>query len=176
MEQVTRTLFPNYFNGSEIIIAGKLVDKKIDRLHVEVRASNSKFVILKTDVPVGPQKAGNDVIGSARPKGDGEEDPNHLKRLWSYLTVKELLNSWLQNDDEQEKEQLKQKAQALAMDSRFLTPFTSMKLKKSTLQIRKLEDSHGMSAATGPATVMQSLQGSNLQPGNRLQGWPNVGA
>uniref|UniRef100_G1NXD8 Inter-alpha-trypsin inhibitor heavy chain 5 n=1 Tax=Myotis lucifugus TaxID=59463 RepID=G1NXD8_MYOLU len=169
VEQVTRTLFPNYFNGSEIIIAGKLVDKKIDRLHVEVRASNSKFVILKTDVPVGPQKVGNDVIGSARPKGDGEEDSNHLKRLWSYLTVKELLNSWLQNDDEQEKERLRQKAQALAMDSRFLTPFTSMKLKKSTLQTRKLEDSHGMSAATGPETVMQSLQGSNLQPGSILK-------
>ncbi|KAK1345623.1 hypothetical protein QTO34_008086 [Cnephaeus nilssonii] len=165
VEQATRTLFPNYFNGSEIIIAGKLMDKKIDRLHVEVRASNSKkFVILKTDVPVGPQKVGNDVIGSARPKGDGEKDPNHLERLWSYLTVKELLNSWLQNDDEQEKERLRQKAQALAVNSRFLTPFTSMKLKKSTLQTRKLEDSHGMSAATGPETVTQSLQpGSTLK-------------
>lgn len=177
MEQATRTFFPNYFNGSEIIIAGKLMDKKIDRLHVEVRASNSKkFVILKTDVPVGPQKVGNDVIGSVRPNGDGEKDPNHLERLWSYLTVKELLNSWLQNDDEQEKERLRQKAQALAVNSRFLTPFTSMKLKKSTLQTRKLEDSYGMSAATGPETVVQSLQGSNLQPGNQLQGWPNVGA
>lgn len=171
MEQATRTLFPNYFNGSEIIIAGKLVDKKMDRLHVEVTASNSKkFVILKTDVPLGPQKAGNDVTGSARPRGDGEEDPNHLKRLWSYLTVKELLNSWLQSDDEQEKERLRQKAQTLAVSSRFLTPFTSMKLKESSLQMGKREDSHGMSAATGPGTVVQSLQGSSAQSGNRTPG------
>nr|KAF6500465.1 inter-alpha-trypsin inhibitor heavy chain 5 [Molossus molossus] len=170
VEQATRTLFPNYFNGSEIIIAGKLVDKKMDRLHVQVTASNSKkFVILKTDVPLGPQKAGNDVTGSARPKGDSEEDPNHLERLWSYLTVKELLSSWLQSDDEQEKERLRQKAQTLAVSSRFLTPFTSLKLKESSLQMSKLEDSHGVSAATGPGTVMQSLQGSSAQPGSALK-------
>ncbi|XP_066240957.1 inter-alpha-trypsin inhibitor heavy chain H5 [Saccopteryx leptura] len=159
VEQVTRTLFPNYFNGSEIIIAGKLVDRKMDLLHVEVTASNSKkFVLLKTDVPVGPQKAGNDLAESTRSTGDGEEDPNHLEHLWGYLTMKELLNSWLQSDDEQEREQLRQKAQALALSSRFLTPFTTMKLKKSALQTKKLEDSYGMSAAMGPETVMQSLQ------------------
>ncbi|KAM5341087.1 inter-alpha-trypsin inhibitor heavy chain H5 [Glossophaga mutica] len=170
VEQATRTLFPNYFNGSEIIIAGKLVDRKMDRLHVEVTASNSKkFVVLKTDVPLEPQKVENDVTGSTRPKGDGEEDPNHLERLWSYLTMKELLNSWLQSDDKREKEQLRQKAQVLAVNSRFLTPFTSMKLKKPALQTKKLEESYGMSAATGPETVTQSLQGSNLQPGPALE-------
>ncbi|XP_054449900.1 inter-alpha-trypsin inhibitor heavy chain H5 [Pteronotus mesoamericanus] len=170
VEQATRTLFPNYFNGSEIIIAGKLVDRKMDRLHVEVTASNSKkFVVLKTDIPVEPQKAGNDVSGHTRPKGDGEEDPNHLERLWSYLTMKELLNSWLQSDDKQEKEQLRQKAQTLAVNSRFLTPFTSMKLKKPALQTKKLEDSYGMSAATGPETVMQDLQASHLQSGPALK-------
>uniref|UniRef100_U6CWY0 Inter-alpha-trypsin inhibitor heavy chain family, member 5 n=1 Tax=Neovison vison TaxID=452646 RepID=U6CWY0_NEOVI len=58
VEQATRTLFPNYFNGSEIVIAGKLADSKAGQLHVEVTASNSKkFVILKTDVPVEPQTA-----------------------------------------------------------------------------------------------------------------------
>ncbi|KAF5928676.1 hypothetical protein HPG69_008464 [Diceros bicornis minor] len=169
VEQATRTLFPNYFNGSEIIIAGKLVDRKMDQLHVEVTASNSKkFVILKTDVPVGPQKVGSDATGSSRPKGDGKEDPNHLERLWSYLTTKELLSAWLQSDDEQEKERLRQKAQDLAVNCRFLTPFTSMKLKKS-LQMENLEDTLGMSAATGPETVMQSLRGTDLQPGLGLK-------
>lgn len=167
MEHATRTLFPNYFNGSEIIIAGKLVDRKMDQLHVEVTASNSKkFVILKTDVPVGPHKVGNGVTGSSRPKGDGKEDPNHLERLWSHLTTKELLSSWLQSDDEREKEQLRQKALALAMNYSFLIPFTSLKLKKSAQPTEKLEDTHGMSAAIGPETVMQSLRGAPLQPGN----------
>ncbi|XP_004379790.2 inter-alpha-trypsin inhibitor heavy chain H5 [Trichechus manatus latirostris] len=170
VEHVTKTLFPNYFNGSEIIIAGKLVNRKMDQLHVEVIASNSKkFVILKTDVPVEPQKVGNDVTGSSRPKGDGKEDPNHIERLWSYLTMKELLSSWLQSDNEQEKERLRQKAQALAVNYHFLTPFTSMKLKKSAIQTERLEDNYGISAAIGPETVMQSLRGADMQPGPALK-------
>uniref|UniRef100_A0A2I3GCE4 Inter-alpha-trypsin inhibitor heavy chain 5 n=1 Tax=Nomascus leucogenys TaxID=61853 RepID=A0A2I3GCE4_NOMLE len=127
-----QTLFPNYFNGSEIIIAGKLVDRKLDHLHVEVTASNSKkFVILKTDVPVGPQKAGKDSTGSPRPGGDGDGDPNHL-------------DSWLQSDDELEKERLRQQAQALA-------------------------EAHGMSAAMGPEPVVQSVRGAGTQPGPLLE-------
>ncbi|XP_042542148.1 inter-alpha-trypsin inhibitor heavy chain H5 [Dipodomys spectabilis] len=165
VEHATKTLFPNYFNGSEIVIAGKLVDRKLDQLHVEVTASNSKkFLILKTDVPVEPQKVGNDITGSPRPKGDGEEDSNHIERLWSYLTVKELLSSWLQSNNRQEKEQLRQKAQALAMSYRFLTPFTSMRLRKPDLHTDTLDDPRGMSAVTGPATVVQSLLGTGMQP------------
>ncbi|XP_021526282.2 inter-alpha-trypsin inhibitor heavy chain H5 isoform X1 [Aotus nancymaae] len=168
--QATKTLFPNYFNGSEIIIAGKLVDRKLDHLHVEVTASNSKkFIILKTDVPVGPQKVGKDVLGSPRPEGDGEGDANHIERLWSYLTTKELLSSWLQSDDGLEKEQLRQQAQALAMSYRFLTPFTSMKLRGPSPRTDGLEEAHGMSAAMGPEPVVQSVRGAGTQPGPSLE-------
>nr|Q86UX2.2 RecName: Full=Inter-alpha-trypsin inhibitor heavy chain H5; Short=ITI heavy chain H5; Short=ITI-HC5; Short=Inter-alpha-inhibitor heavy chain 5; Flags: Precursor [Homo sapiens] len=168
--QATKTLFPNYFNGSEIIIAGKLVDRKLDHLHVEVTASNSKkFIILKTDVPVRPQKAGKDVTGSPRPGGDGEGDTNHIERLWSYLTTKELLSSWLQSDDEPEKERLRQRAQALAVSYRFLTPFTSMKLRGPVPRMDGLEEAHGMSAAMGPEPVVQSVRGAGTQPGPLLK-------
>ncbi|XP_003473567.3 inter-alpha-trypsin inhibitor heavy chain H5 [Cavia porcellus] len=170
VEHATKTVFPNYFNGSEIVIAGKLVDRKMDQLHVEVTASNSKkFIILKTDVPVEPQKGGHGAPGSPSSRGDGKEDPNHIERLWSYLTVKELLSSWLQSDSEQEKERLRQKAQDLALTYHFLTPFTSMKLRKPVLQGGTLEVARGMSAATGPETVMQSLRGSTMQPGPVLK-------
>lgn len=170
VEHATRTLFPNYFNGSEIIIAGKLVDKEMDRLHVEVTASNSKkFVVLKKDVPVEPRRMGNDVPGSPRPKGGGQEDPNHLERLWSYLTLKELLSSWLQSDEQPERERLRQEVQALALNHRFLAPFTSMTL-KSAPRTETPEDAYGTSAATGPETVMQSLRGAHLQPGKGTLG------
>ncbi|XP_007167494.2 inter-alpha-trypsin inhibitor heavy chain H5 [Balaenoptera acutorostrata] len=169
VEHATRTLFPNYFNGSEIIIAGKLVDREMDRLHVEVTASNSKkFVVLKKDVPLEPRRMGNDVPGIPRPKGGGQEDPNHLERLWSYLTLKELLSSWLQSVEEPEREQLRQEVQALAVNHRFLTPFTSMTL-KSAPRTETPEDAYGTPAATGPETVMQSLRGAHLQPGPALK-------
>uniref|UniRef100_A0A8C8TXW8 Inter-alpha-trypsin inhibitor, heavy chain 5 n=1 Tax=Peromyscus maniculatus bairdii TaxID=230844 RepID=A0A8C8TXW8_PERMB len=171
VEHATKTLFPNYFNGSEIVIAGKMVDRKFDQFHVEVTASNSKkFVILKKDIPVESQKLGNDVTVTPGPASDGEEDPNHIERLWSYLTVKELLSSWVQSSSEQEKEQLRQKAQALALNYHFLTPFTSMKLKKPGPHPDRLEDTRGMSAATGPETVVQSLRGADsVQPGPALK-------
>lgn len=153
MQQATRTFFPNYFNGSEIVIAGKLVDRQLDRLRVEVTASNSKkFVVLKTDVPVEPQRA-----GGPGPEDNGTAGPNPLERLWSYLTVRELLSSWLQSGDGREKERLRQQAQALAVNSRFLTPFTRMRLKKAprTWQPQRA-DAVGVSAATGPGTAVQS--------------------
>ncbi|XP_069314768.1 inter-alpha-trypsin inhibitor heavy chain H5 [Eulemur rufifrons] len=170
VEHATKTLFPNYFNGSEIIVAGKLVDRQLDQLHVEVTASNSKkFVILKTDVPVGPQKVGADLPGSPGPRGDGGEDPNPLERLWSYLTVKELLSSWLQSNDGPEKERLRQRAQALAVSRRFLTPFTAMRLKKPGPPSGSLEEAHGLSAAVGPEPVLQSLRGAGTPPGPALE-------
>ena len=169
VEQVTRTLFPNYFNGSEIIVAGKLADRAKDRLHVEVTASNSKkFVVLKKDVPVEPRWGGSGGPGGPGPQGGGQEEPNPLERLWSYLTLKELQSSWLQSDQEQERDRLRRKAQALAVAGRFLTPFTSMKLRPAP-QAHTPEATYGlagMSAATGPETVMQSLRGTQLQPGN----------
>jgi hypothetical protein len=157
------------------VIAGKMVDKKFDQLHVEVTASNSKkFVILKRDIPVEFRKMGNDVSvtpGSAR---DGGKDLNHIERLWSYLTVKELLSSWRQSNSEQEKEQLRQKAQDLALNYHFLTPFTSMKLRKPGLRTNQLEDTYGMSAATGPATVVQNLREAGKQPGSTASGVAGV--
>uniref|UniRef100_H0XCT5 Inter-alpha-trypsin inhibitor heavy chain 5 n=2 Tax=Otolemur garnettii TaxID=30611 RepID=H0XCT5_OTOGA len=166
----TKTLFPNYFNGSEIVIAGKLVDRQLDRLHVEVTASNSKkFVVLKTDVPVGPQKVEGDLPGSPAPGGGREEDPNPLERLWSYLSVKDLLRSWLQSNDGPEKERLRQRAQALAVSRRFLTPFTSLKLRRLGPPLASLEEAQGVSAAAGPEPVLQSLRGASTVPGSTLE-------
>ncbi|XP_032737523.1 inter-alpha-trypsin inhibitor heavy chain H5 [Lontra canadensis] len=153
VERATRTLFPNYFNGSEIVIAGKLADSEAGQLHVEVTASNSKkFVILKTDVPVEPRR----VEGAAG-------DPSHVERLWSYLTVKELLSSWRHSRDAREKERLRQQAQALALAYRFLTPLTALNLRRSALPAETPE------AAVGPETVMQSLRGAPPEPGPALQ-------
>lgn len=95
---------PTTSTAPEIVIAGKLVDRAM-MLHVEVTASNSKkFVVLKKDVPVEPPgRWGSIVPQSPRPRGRGQEEPNHLERLWSYLTLKELLSAWLQSFEEPER-------------------------------------------------------------------------
>ncbi|XP_060048117.1 inter-alpha-trypsin inhibitor heavy chain H5 [Erinaceus europaeus] len=159
VERVTQTLFPNYFNGSEIVIAGKLANRAMDQLPVEVTASNSnKFVVLKTDVPVESEKK-----GFASSRGNILGDPNPMERLWSYLTVKELQNAWLQSKEEGDRERLRQEVGALASKAHFLTPFTSMKLRE--VATPRTEPPEGTSAVSGPETVMQSLRGASLQPG-----------
>uniref|UniRef100_A0A3Q3PZP3 Uncharacterized protein n=1 Tax=Monopterus albus TaxID=43700 RepID=A0A3Q3PZP3_MONAL len=53
VQYVTQHLFTNYFNGSEIVIAGKLINQSTESLHVQVTASNSdRSIVLETDVPL----------------------------------------------------------------------------------------------------------------------------
>uniref|UniRef100_A0A673TZC1 Inter-alpha-trypsin inhibitor heavy chain 5 n=1 Tax=Suricata suricatta TaxID=37032 RepID=A0A673TZC1_SURSU len=159
VERVTRTLFPNYFNGSEIVVAGKLAHRSVDRLHVEVTASNSrKFLVLKADVPAQAPDADEGGAGA----------PNPLQRLWSYLRTRELLGAWRHSHDESQREQLGRQAQALAVAASFLTPLTALHLRAEELQAPQ-----GVSAAAGPEPVMQSLRGAGPQPGNLAwRRWP----
>nr|XP_035970260.1 inter-alpha-trypsin inhibitor heavy chain H5 [Halichoerus grypus] len=161
VEHATRTVFPNYFNGSEIVTAGKLADSQAGRLHVEVTASNGqRFVLLKTDVPLEPQQAG---------RGGGAEGRNHVERLWSYLTLKELLSSWRHSGDEREKQRLGQSARTLAVARGFLTPLTALHLRRRALQTPQLEDARGAAAALGPEPVLQRLRGAGGRPGPALK-------
>ncbi|XP_055002656.1 inter-alpha-trypsin inhibitor heavy chain H5 isoform X2 [Sorex araneus] len=148
VEQATRTLFPTYFNGSEIVVAGRLASGRAGPLHVEVTASNShKFVVLKTDVAVEPG------LGAEGRSGG----PNPLQRLWGYLSVRELLRAWMHSRDERERERLRLRAQALAVDLHFLSPVTTLKLQP--LRARA-ELGAGTAAVEGPETVVQALHGS----------------
>ncbi|CAL8328210.1 unnamed protein product [Boreogadus saida] len=53
VQYVTQSLFTNYFNGSEIVVAGRLTDRDAGSLHVQVTASSSdKTIVLETDVPL----------------------------------------------------------------------------------------------------------------------------
>uniref|UniRef100_A0A8C8R7Z7 Inter-alpha-trypsin inhibitor heavy chain 5 n=1 Tax=Pelusios castaneus TaxID=367368 RepID=A0A8C8R7Z7_9SAUR len=161
VEQVTQNVFPNYFNGSEIVIAGKLVKHNSGSLHVEVTASNAnKYILLKTDVAVDiPSK--ND-ISSSPAMEDGMETQNYIERTWSYLTIKELLTSWLKSDDTEEKEYLMDKAKSLALTYNFITPFTSLKMK----ELQAAQPSLHVSPSTdGIGERVQSLQGHKAPPG-----------
>ncbi|XP_067391056.1 inter-alpha-trypsin inhibitor heavy chain H5 [Emydura macquarii macquarii] len=162
VEHVTQNIFPNYFNGSEIVIAGKLIKHDSDSLHVEVTASNAnKYILLKTDVAIDvPSK--NDIRGSPGME-DGMEAQNYIERAWSYLTIKELLTSWLKSDDTEEREYLMDKAKSLALTYNFITPFTSLKMKE--LQAAQPEEVRASPSTEGIGERMQSLQGHKAPPG-----------
>nr|XP_028603104.1 inter-alpha-trypsin inhibitor heavy chain H5 isoform X1 [Podarcis muralis] len=165
VEQVTQNLFPNYFNGSEIVIAGKLFNKTADRLHVEVTASNSdKYVLLKTDVAV--DLSGKNHVGLA---SSGAEDPtddqNYVERTWSYLTIKELMTSWLKSDDSEEKETLRERAEKLALAYNFVTPFTTLKMKELASQADLPKEVYTGPSTEGVGEIVQGLQGHRAPSG-----------
>uniref|UniRef100_A0A8C4TK52 Inter-alpha-trypsin inhibitor heavy chain family member 6 n=1 Tax=Erpetoichthys calabaricus TaxID=27687 RepID=A0A8C4TK52_ERPCA len=83
---VTQSLFPNYFQGSELVVAGR-VQQDVKNLHVTMTGSGlDKNIALANDVAiVNPSNA------SFGCSGELERIPNFVHRLWAYFTIKELL-------------------------------------------------------------------------------------
>ncbi|XP_007432686.2 inter-alpha-trypsin inhibitor heavy chain H5 [Python bivittatus] len=162
VDQVTQNFFPNYFNGSEIVIAGKLFNKTAHTLHVEVTASNSdKHVLLKTDVAID-LSGQNHLEASFVGAHNSSNDQNYVERAWSYLTIKELLTSWLKSDNSKEKASLRERAKNLALTYNFVIPFTTLKMKALPFQVEP-----PMEVYTGPSTegvgeIVQGLQGHQV--------------
>ncbi|KAM3842284.1 inter-alpha-trypsin inhibitor heavy chain H5-like, partial [Diretmus argenteus] len=152
VQYVTQHLFTNYFNGTEIVIAGKLTNQSADSLHVQVTASNSdKSIILETDVPLRQRQAetekhvkavkaaaaaaakakapGTGVTpGSGITPGSVAED--FVERVWGFLSIKDGLRSRLRSQTSKDREDHTQKVANLSLTYHFLTPLTSLVVEK----------------------------------------------
>ncbi|XP_056280577.1 inter-alpha-trypsin inhibitor heavy chain H5 [Pseudoliparis swirei] len=144
---VTQHQFTNYFNGSEIVIAGKLSNRSAESLHVQVTASsNDKTVVLETDVPLrrretetekhvkAAKAAGGKTPGSgvAQVLGValGSIADDFVERLWGFLSVKDGLRSRLRSQTSKEREDHSRRATDLSLTYRFLTPLTHLVVEK----------------------------------------------
>eukprot|EP00066_Takifugu_rubripes_P022258 XP_011611524.1 PREDICTED: inter-alpha-trypsin inhibitor heavy chain H5 [Takifugu rubripes] len=153
VQYVTQHLFTNYFNGSEIVIAGKLTNQSAESLHVQVTASNSdKSIILETDVPLQHREVETEnrvkaaraaMAAGARPPGSalakefgvvlGSILEDFVERLWGFLSVKEGLRSRLRSQTSREREDHIQQATNLSLTYNFLTPLTNMVVEKPSV-------------------------------------------
>ncbi|XP_041860362.1 inter-alpha-trypsin inhibitor heavy chain H6 [Melanotaenia boesemani] len=119
---VTCSLFPNYFQGSELVVAGR-VKPGIRDLKVSVSASDSKQRIkLENDLFTSHNK-GN---GSIDCLGSLEGISSFVHRLWAYFTIKELLLAKLNTTDPATQRLLADKATNLSLKYNFVTPVTSL--------------------------------------------------
>ncbi|KAM6985649.1 inter-alpha-trypsin inhibitor heavy chain H5 [Aplochiton taeniatus] len=155
VQYVTQHLFTNYFNGSEIVIAGKLTNQSAESLHVQVTASNSdKSIVLETDVPLRQRQvetekhvkaAAAQAQGSGAGAGSKVTVPgsggsgvetlesvaaDFVERVWGFLSVKEGLRSRLRSQTSREREDHTQQATNLSLAYHFLTPLTSLLVEK----------------------------------------------
>ncbi|XP_057180553.1 inter-alpha-trypsin inhibitor heavy chain H5 [Triplophysa rosa] len=129
VEYITQHLFTNYFNGSELVVAGKLSNRSSDSLHIQVTASNSeRSIVLEKDVSLREQEQETErqlVEADAGPNADG-----YVERLWGYLSVKDGLKDRLRSQTSSERDNYTQHATNLSLTYNFLTPLTQMIVEK----------------------------------------------
>ncbi|XP_059361462.1 inter-alpha-trypsin inhibitor heavy chain H5-like [Carassius carassius] len=129
VEYITQNLFTNYFNGSELIVAGKLTNHSPDSLHVQVTASNSeRSIVLEKEVSIHEREQETE-----RRLAEAEVGANlngYVERLWGYLSVKDGLKGRLRSQMSAERENYTQHATNLSLTYNFLTPLTQMIVEK----------------------------------------------
>lgn len=103
VKDVSRTIFPIFFRGSEYVVAGKLPDKEFGK-EPEIEALGIH----------GPLHFKPVIIKQA----NGE-----LERLWAYLTIKQLLDD---KENAKNKTDYDKKALDLALKYSFVTPVSSL--------------------------------------------------
>nr|XP_055043683.1 inter-alpha-trypsin inhibitor heavy chain H6 isoform X3 [Misgurnus anguillicaudatus] len=122
---ITRTLFPNYFQGSELVVTGRL-KPGVQDLKVTLTASDSKQKVkVETELPLAQVvvNATGQSLGCAEAL-DGI--PSFVQRLWAYFTIKELLLAKMNTTDLVIQRILVDKATNLSLQYNFVTPVTSL--------------------------------------------------
>uniref|UniRef100_A0A3B4Z9T3 Inter-alpha-trypsin inhibitor heavy chain family member 6 n=1 Tax=Stegastes partitus TaxID=144197 RepID=A0A3B4Z9T3_9TELE len=122
---ITRSLFPNYFQGSELVVAGR-VKAGVKDLKVSVSATDSKQRMkVENDVLISHAKR-NGSTDSLDCSGGLEGISSFVHRLWAYFTIKELLLAKLNATDPATQRLLADKATNLSLKYNFVTPVTSL--------------------------------------------------
>ncbi|XP_016404481.1 inter-alpha-trypsin inhibitor heavy chain H6-like [Sinocyclocheilus rhinocerous] len=122
---ITRSLFPNYFQGSELVVTGRL-KPGVQDLKVTLTANDSKQKVkVENELPLG--KA---VVNGTEPSLGCAQAldgiPSFVHRLWAYFTIKELLLAKINTSDVFIQRLLVDKATNLSLKYNFVTPVTSL--------------------------------------------------
>ncbi|XP_052424345.1 inter-alpha-trypsin inhibitor heavy chain H3 [Carassius gibelio] len=112
---LTQSTFQQYYNGSEIVVAGQITNNSLESFTTEVIAlSKSTKVVYQSSGPTVDLSSGR---------------PEHVKRLWAFLTVKQLLEKMVFLEG-LEKDNAKKHIIDLSLKYKFVTPLTSMVVTK----------------------------------------------
>ncbi|XP_072731975.1 inter-alpha-trypsin inhibitor heavy chain H4-like [Ciconia boyciana] len=121
VEGLTKNNFELFFEGSEIIVSGK-ISNELDLLPVEIKAqSHASDLTLKEEANV---KEKEQVF-----QNQSYIFGNFIERLWAYLTIQQLLEKSI-SAPEEDKKTLEAQALELSLRYSFVTPLTSMVVTK----------------------------------------------
>uniref|UniRef100_A0A4W3IBL3 Inter-alpha-trypsin inhibitor heavy chain H3 n=1 Tax=Callorhinchus milii TaxID=7868 RepID=A0A4W3IBL3_CALMI len=127
VSDVTRSTFKQYYDGSEIVVAGRIADNDLDMFVADIRAQDANSNITMT-YEVSMSEVDNITQQQQYIFGDFTE------RMWAYLTIQQLLQQRISVGSE-EKKLLTDRARELALKYNFVTPLTSMIVTKPEEQM-----------------------------------------
>ncbi|XP_072419101.1 inter-alpha-trypsin inhibitor heavy chain H2 [Chiloscyllium punctatum] len=131
---VTQSSFDKYFSGSEIIVAGKLAEKKPSPLQCLVTASSANNdLMFQVDSPT-------DELDKILAK-QKYVLPEFAKQLWAYLTINQLLSERVLAQSALQKRNITSRILAIALVHQLITPVTAMMVENDETGQRLLADS-----------------------------------
>ncbi|XP_004864421.1 inter-alpha-trypsin inhibitor heavy chain H3 isoform X1 [Heterocephalus glaber] len=122
IQDLTQNNYQHFYDGSEIVVAGRLVDEDMNNFKADVKGHGALSDLLYT----------KEVDVKETEKALKEQDyifGNFIERLWAYLTIEQLLEK-RKNAQGEEKENLTAQALDLSLKYHFVTPLTSMVVTK----------------------------------------------
>ncbi|XP_032017191.1 inter-alpha-trypsin inhibitor heavy chain H1 [Hylobates moloch] len=118
---LTQNRHKQYYEGSEIVVAGRIADNKQSSFKADVQAHGE-----------GQEFSTTCLVDEEEMKKllqeRGHMLENHIERLWAYLTIQELLAKRMKVDGE-ERANLSSQALRMSLDYGFVTPLTSMSIR-----------------------------------------------
>uniref|UniRef100_U3I8Q0 Inter-alpha-trypsin inhibitor heavy chain 4 n=1 Tax=Anas platyrhynchos platyrhynchos TaxID=8840 RepID=U3I8Q0_ANAPP len=121
VEGLTKNNFKLFFEGSEIVVSGKITVLMVSFLPLQ----HTSDLTLKEEANVKEKEQ----VFQSRSYIFG----NFIERLWAYLTIQQLLEKSISAQEEQQKA-LEARALELSLQYGFVTPLTSMVVTKPTGQ------------------------------------------
>lgn len=120
-DSLTRSDYRNYYQGSELVVAGKLDDNTTRQLNLEILGNSMGGNLVLS-------MSADDISSELQTKSPDFQEIT--EKTWAYLTIKQLLEKADITDNYTAQAQMKQQALELSLKYNFVTPLTSMVVTK----------------------------------------------
>nr|XP_060621873.1 inter-alpha-trypsin inhibitor heavy chain H3-like [Anolis sagrei ordinatus] len=118
ISDLTQNHFKHYYDGSELVVAGRITDNDLNSITAEVKAQGAEEDLTFTE-QADMEETAKALEEQQHIFGD------YMERLWAYLTIQQLLEK-RNAAKEEEKANLTAKALEMSLKYKFVTPLTSM--------------------------------------------------
>ncbi|OBS70164.1 hypothetical protein A6R68_01296, partial [Neotoma lepida] len=165
-----RAHFPNYFCGSELVVAGKVQPGEQELgIHLAARGPNGQLLVARHS-----EEATNSSQKAFGCPGKPALNVAHfIRRLWAYVTIGELLEARFQARDTTTRRLLAAKALNLSLEYSFVTPLTSLVVvhleKTNEDSMRQPATTAETSTVTPSASKSLGLGAGTAQPASVLE-------